>query len=829
MEIQTGILVLVFVILSLLTGAVTRHLLKKSTIPYTVALLIIGLTFGLMDRAGIFQGNFSFIGETLSLASSINPHLILFLFLPALIFEAAFAMDVHLFKRTFPQTVTLAVPGLIISTLLTAGLAMLLFPNAWTWPLALMFGAMISATDPVAVVALLKETSSRKRLETLIEGESLLNDGTAIVFFTIFYGIVVHGMSGDTSSTILNAIGEFAWVVCFGLVLGIAVGWIATKWIGKVFNDALIEITISIAAAYLVYMLAEGVFHVSGVVAIVATALVFASIGRTSISPEVDEFLHHFWEMMSYMANTIIFILVGVIVAESIRFDSAHMWLTLGLLYLGILAIRAISIGVLMPVLQRIGIGITAKKYAVLSWGGLRGAVALAMALVVAQDDALPAGVGDQILFLCAGIVVLTILINGSTMKALFRLLGMDKLPPEKQAVVDKAEANIREQLNAYKRELKGLSFFQQVNWKKIEDDFALNEKTIELQQEKKTASAEDLELAYRRRLLEAELKDYWNQFKKGLLGVRATKELVQSVEKALDDYPYLYPRKSLEKLWQGLSVIVWLNQFPILRQFTMRLFFRRINLGYNVARGFLHAEDQVSHFVSQLAPSKKVENKVRDEINLIREELNEKIEQVGTTFPEILSTLETRVAARTLLNRERQTIESLVEEGILDKPEAEKMLNHVEERMRDLYKMPAKVSPPDPEKLLRQMEWVAGLSEQTVQKILSTTQARVYNTDEILFHKGDTSKDLFIVARGAVEVYQDHKNGKEILGLLGPGAVLGEAAFITGEPRNANVKTSTPVEVLWLSSDKMKPLIENDKELQNRLKEIMKKRGEKY
>ncbi len=172
MHFDSGLLALLFVIIALFIGALVRHLLKGSQVPYTVALLILGIAIGLAHRGNIFADNYTFIGETLSLASEIDPHLFLFLFLPTLIFESAFAMEVHLFRRMFTQIVILAVPGLMLAIWLTAELVAWVLPEhwQWSWALCLMFGALISATDPVAVVALLKEVSSRKRLETLIEG-----------------------------------------------------------------------------------------------------------------------------------------------------------------------------------------------------------------------------------------------------------------------------------------------------------------------------------------------------------------------------------------------------------------------------------------------------------------------------------------------------------------------------------------------------------------------------------------------------------------------------------------------------------------------------------
>ena len=255
MEHSTGLLVLMYVIGSIIIGSLTMISIKSMKLPYTVALLIIGLGLGGLERSGFFLTFMPMVSDSINLISDIDPHLFLFVFLPTLIFESAYSLEVHLFKRIFSQIATLAVPGLIVSTIATAVLVKYLFPWDWSWELCLMFGALISATDPVAVVALLKEVSSRKRLETLIEGESLLNDGTAIVLFTLFYGMVLS--SGNGSFDFLGVVGEFSFVVMLGLAIGIILGYLAILLISKVFNEPLVEISLSVGVAYLVFFIAE--------------------------------------------------------------------------------------------------------------------------------------------------------------------------------------------------------------------------------------------------------------------------------------------------------------------------------------------------------------------------------------------------------------------------------------------------------------------------------------------------------------------------------------------------------------------------------------------
>ncbi|MFQ5335743.1 MAG: cation:proton antiporter, partial [Flavobacteriales bacterium] len=197
---NSGTNALFFIIMALFISAATRHFLKKLPFPFTVLLMLFGLALGILGRMGMlhtwhlgtFQLDVSLLDQSLEWAAHINPHLLLFIFLPILIFEAAFAMDVHIFKKTVANATILAVPGIIISLLITGALVYGIDYydiglDGWAnWGVALMFGAVISATDPVAVVALLKDLGASKKLGTLIEGESMLNDGTAIVLFMVF-------------------------------------------------------------------------------------------------------------------------------------------------------------------------------------------------------------------------------------------------------------------------------------------------------------------------------------------------------------------------------------------------------------------------------------------------------------------------------------------------------------------------------------------------------------------------------------------------------------------------------------------------------------------
>jgi NhaP-type Na+/H+ or K+/H+ antiporter len=806
MHYETGLLVLIFVILALFIGASVRHLLKGTQVPYTVALLVIGLVLGLIHRTDLFADYTPMFAETLDLVVDISPHLILFVFLPTLIFESAFAMEVHLFRRMFVQIAVLAVPGLFVATMLTAGLAQWAFPFEWSWALCLMFGALISATDPVAVVALLKEVSSRKRLETLIEGESLLNDGTAIVFFGLFYGWVLMGIDQDIN--VFAVAAQFSWVVTAGLLIGVVVGGWSIIWLGRVFNDPMIEISLSIMVAYLVFLLAESI-HVSGVVAVVALALMYASIGRTRISPEVAGFLHHFWEMMAHIANTLIFLLVGVLVAVRVPLTDLDLWQALIILYVGIMLIRSFSVTLFMPILKRIGIGINREKAIVLVWGGLRGAVSLALALTVAANDQIPKEIGDQVMFLCAGIVVLTILINGTTMGKVLNWLGLDKLPSAKQATVDKAQGEINQTLNQMLPEMMTSEFLKGADWESVKEATRLQADTQLHQSD--IIDQEDLAVAFKRRLLETERKHYWSQFEQGTLGKVATAKLVEAVEHALDGEPQICPRADLHRAWQTPKWVSMLRDIKGLRQLGTKLAFDHLAQGYDMARGFLQAQDALAEHIDVLAPDKALAEQVRAEVEENKQDTLRYIQYLRESFPEIIHALETQAATRLLLNRERALIQQQHKLAVLDKPEAERMIMDVEARMMALQRTQVSEAIRS-DQLVDCMPWSRQLNQGSKEQLSQMMQSAIYNAGDVIAEQDKPQHAIGVIVRGTVDATQNLEDSQATM-TFGPGETIAALALLSGKSPATYVAES-PVEINWFAVEKLKALMMRDDQL---------------
>ncbi|KAJ6898978.1 Cation/H+ exchanger [Populus alba x Populus x berolinensis] len=256
----------IFFGLSLGLGIACRHVLRGTRVPYTVALLVIGIALGSLEYGTSHK--LGRIGDGIRLWAHIDPDLLLAVFLPALLFESSFSMEVHQIKRCMAQMLLLAGPGVLISTCCLGCALKLIFPYNWSWTTSLLLGGLLSATDPVAVVALLKDLGASKKLSTIIEGESLMNDGTAIVVYQLFYRMVL----GESFNWV--SILKFLTQVSLGAVgIGVAFGIASVLWLGFIFNDTVIEIALTLAVSYIAYFTAQEGAGVSGVLAVMTLGM----------------------------------------------------------------------------------------------------------------------------------------------------------------------------------------------------------------------------------------------------------------------------------------------------------------------------------------------------------------------------------------------------------------------------------------------------------------------------------------------------------------------------------------------------------------------------
>lgn len=393
---------------------------RKLRMPYTVALVLVGLALGSLQVVD---------------APHLTKELLFAVILPGLLFEAAFNIDIAEVRRNRRAIGGLAVPGVVAAIALTALLvtsvmAWLGLDPSFDWRYGLVFGALIAATDPIAVVALFKQLNVGHRLSTLVEGESLLNDGTSVVFFTLILAYV----SGTTSS-VGSLIGQFITIVGGGALVGGVVGFVVTQ-ITRRIDESLIEITLTVIAAYGSFALAEQL-HFSGVIATVVAGMFCGTLGwHTGMSPSTQLAVESFWDYVAFALNSVVFLLIGLEVRPDLLLASGPL---IAVAYAGALLARfgvvATTAVLLRPTVERM----PASWTAVLTWGGLRGALSMVLALALPLD--FPHR--GQLITMTFGVVLLSLVLQGMTMSPLLRWLGVVQARPESD-VLDHARNDLR-------------------------------------------------------------------------------------------------------------------------------------------------------------------------------------------------------------------------------------------------------------------------------------------------------------------------------------------------------------------------------------------------
>jgi CPA1 family monovalent cation:H+ antiporter len=375
---------------------------RRLKIPYTVALVLAGLGLG---ATRVIQG------------VHLTRELLYAVFLPGLIFEAAYHLKFSEFRQNAQMILALAVPGVLVAigataTLLITSTALAPIASGFGWPHALVFAAIVAATDPISVVALFRSVGAPPRLAVLMEGESLVNDGTAIVLTSIVIAAV-----GGGGLTVAAGVFRFIEVVCLGVAFGAAVGFAASRVIESV-DDPMIEITVTTIAAYGGFVVAESL-DFSGVIATVAAGMVCGSYGAPrAMSPASRIAVESFWRYLAFALNSLVFLLIGLEVHASRLFAD---WRPILLAFGAVIGGRALVVFLASALLRRSREAIPWRWSLVLTWGGLRGA--LSMVLALALDREFPHR--EIIVTMTFGVVLLSIVVQGTTTEPLLRALGL--------------------------------------------------------------------------------------------------------------------------------------------------------------------------------------------------------------------------------------------------------------------------------------------------------------------------------------------------------------------------------------------------------------------
>jgi len=505
-----------FLIWMLIAASAIAVVANRLRIPYTVALVVGGLALG--------SFHIPLVDDIIRREPSwLTPNVSLIIFLPPLLFEGSLKIQLRHLRENWLPILLLANAGVLAATVIT-GLVVhwvIGFPIL----VGLVFGAIVSATDPISVLALFKDMAVGKRLSILVEGESLLNDGTAAVLYGILVGAVMTG-----SLNVVTGVRTFFVEVLGGAAVGLGLGYLVSKITGRI-DEPEIEITLTTILAYGSFLVAQSL-HLSGVIATVVAGLMIGNFGvPVGMSPQTRVSLWSFWDYASFVMNSIVFLVIGLQVHLDDLFQSWQLvLLAAGAVLLG----RVLSVYGLTPISNLFTERISYRWQHIMAWGGIRGALSLALALSLGPNFPYR----SRVLAATFGVVAFSLVVQGLTLKPLLAFLGIGRTEDDDYGISRArhlAISSARTELNRMlEHELISAPTYEALRRDLDRRAEEAEKRIAEIYAQDKSRAADEVGLA-QKRLIAAEKSSIEKVLHDGLISARAAAKLLEETDRRLD------------------------------------------------------------------------------------------------------------------------------------------------------------------------------------------------------------------------------------------------------------------------------------------------------
>jgi monovalent cation:H+ antiporter, CPA1 family len=687
----------------------------------------------------------------------------------------------------------LAVISLLVSTAIVG------FGMHWIFGLQLIpsltFGALISATDPVAVVALFKQVGAPKRLNALVEGESLLNDGTAIVLYRVFIGFVA--VTTFTPAMVGSGIIQFAIVALGGVLVGVVSSFIVSMLL-KMVSDSSAQLGLTVAAAYLSFLVADHYFHVSGVIATMVVGLYLGNQARLELNKVALHGMHHIWEFLALTANTIVFFGVGANIDSSgIR---ASLWLigpTIALVYFA----RAFAIFGSMPLVNRIkGVTKVSIQYqTVLVWGGLRGGLALALVLMLPEDFP-----HRQLFLSLASVIVLsTLFANALTMETILKWLKLKDLSRrDKQQylkvlkqVSDKAIIPFREAGQSGQYSLDVVS----------RQDRALGElfrnKTEELAESTKDIEFNRFDSLSS--LLALEQSKYNHRLEDGILSKRAYLRLVDTIK----------DRRELVEAskWQELSEYSFLalnagNE----KSFIKKWMYAKLGLKLEA---MLHLRLVLEELTDEAEGPEAMS--ARESWQSCAER---SLKNFYAIYPDYSLSIQTHyISATTVVNIENK-IDHMVSADVLNRSIASRLRQDIEMVHHQQLIEAKGLLMPSVLRLFKRVPILSQAPDSLLQEMCNASNKRTIDEGQDVVKQGEVGESFYLLTAGMLEVHRGEGAESIVVSRLFAGDFFGEVSLLFGGARNATVTAIVPSQVIEVSKKSFTDLLDRYPQIKEKM-----------
>ncbi len=781
----------------LIVIAVGQPLAVQLRLPPSVLLAAVGVAIGgipmlLQDvgMIGLSNGSLGLIAQ-----GQTSPVTFIYVFLPVLMFQAGLATDA---RRTIEDAAPILVLAIVVTIITTAIIGLALWPFApVSLTVCLLLGAIVSTTDPAAVVAIFGYVGAPARLVRLVEGESLLNDATAIALFAVLLAILLAGGKPDIGA----GLAKFASSYIGGGAFGILTGRVLVGLIQRVMGDRLAEASLTLGSSYLVFVAAERLLHISGVVAVLATGATLSALGRSRIEPAHWDFLVELWEQIAFWARSLIFILASILVPHLLVDVGLSDVVLLLVLIIAAFGARIFSLFVLVPPLERFGLTkpISRSYKVAIFWGGLRGALTLVLALAITEDSAIGPDIRRFVATLATGFVLYTLFIHGTTLRWLIRILALDRLSPRDQAVRDHfVVLAYAEVTDAVRQIAQGPGLTPAA----VERVVAPYERRVNpegnpppsktLLSERDRFAVTLVALANQERLLVLET----------LAGHSASTRVVQILldnadslaEGARVDGRLGYRRAVDSSLVFGLTfrtAYFLYRHFGIVRFLADQLADRMETLLITLVL----LENLVRFKDERIDPifGNRISQIAGEIIDQRRKRISSALAALRLQYPHYATDLEALLLRRAALRREAARYESLLQEGLIAR-----------EVYDDLRRSVLSTQTPGKRPrldiglvtfaLLRKLDVLAGLSDRQLDTVARLLRPLFAVPNQRIVRKGDVGGTVYFIGSGAVEVILPHARIQ-----LGTGEFFGEMALLSRQRRNADIVALTYCRLLVL------------------------------
>ncbi len=801
-------------------------LAARLRLPYSVILAVLGVLIG---ASAIFFLRTELTDALNPVAEAIlnlpiRSNVFLYVFLPTLLFQATLGMNLRRMLDDWVPILVLAVVAVVVATL-SVGYA-LAWKSAMPLAACLLIGAIVSTTDPSAVVSIFRSISAPRRLARIIEGESLLNDAAAIALFGLFMGFVMLGVPDPSLG---DALARFPILIAGGA----AAGWLAARlavWIMAQFNrHELAQISISVSLPYLAYIVAEQSIGASGVIAVVAAGLTLNLTGPGRLPPQSWANLRELWDVLAHWAGALIFILAALLIPRLLEEVRVEDFVLIGVVILAAIAARAVILFGLLPLLTQLRASPAVERpyRAAILWGGLRGAVTLALALAVTESFRVPAETKRVVGILATGFTLFTLIVQGTTLRTVIGWLGLDRLSPIDEAlsrqVIAVALQTVREDLARTTE-----------NYELSRDIVRSEAKRFgeRLDEAVKTAE-ESANILDRDRITLGLLALAGHERDTILARVRERTISIRMAEQVLSDADRLiegtrsqgrsgYRRAARRSVAYG-------------RAFRAAVFLHsRLGLSWALAR---MTADRFELLLSQRLILRDLGEFIDGRIrrihgrrvaDLLHELLARRIEVVDTAleglrlqYPGYAEELERRLIRRTAMRLEEREYTAMRDDGLIGAEVFTALMQGLGARRAAAEERPRLDIALQWAELVRQFPLFADLDDTALRRLRRALRTHYVNAGDVVIRKDIAAKSVFFIASGAVELETAGQTWR-----LGRGEMFGQMAILMKTVPRADARAIAPSTLLVLDENRFRRLLDRSVALQEAVRATAEKRG---